>query len=106
MLWVPVSEKKLMHHARTFNFGYSVQCLVTSQLNYDVSGSVSFYFARFHSQLNGNMSKDIHKAAEYNVFSFLSRKRVSLLLNALHQDKMVPTSPNFPIIFKYLEPFS
>ena len=32
-------------------------------------------------------------------------KRVSLLLNTLHPDKMALTSPNFPI-FKYLELFS
>ena len=71
----------------------------------NVSNNFSFYFARFHSQLNGNMSKDIYmKLLSVNVFSFLSHKRVSLLLNPPHPAKMALTSPNFPI-FKYLELF-
>ena len=45
------------------------------------------------------------KLSSVNVFSFLSHKRVSLLLNAPYPVKMALTSPNFPI-FKYLDLFS
>ena len=58
----------------------------------NVSGRFSFYFARFYSQGTGNMSKDVsQQLLSVNVFPFLSHKRVSLLLNAPHPDKIALT---------------
>ena len=62
--------------------------VIFSPLWSNVSGSVSFYFVRFHAQLNGNMSKDIFKQLIIKMYSNFSHKRVSVLLNAPHQHKM------------------